>query len=212
MCFSATASFTAAGLLGVTGIATLAAAKRRAEIPLASVPLLFAAQQAAEGALWLTVPAGREHSVGLANTFLLFALVLWPLYVPIAHALVERDAARRLAMLVLWPAGIGVAIYSAGSMLAHPYRAWPVGHSLTYVNNHPYSPTMAALYFLCTSLPPLVASNRAINLFGVILAAGLGVALIAFYESFVSVWCFFAGLASLILLRFFRAPRGALAS
>jgi hypothetical protein len=204
MCFSATASFAAAGLLAVTGAATLAQAKGRADIPLAAVPLLFAAQQAVEGALWLTVPEGREHSVLLANAFLFFALVLWPPYVPAAHALVEREPLRRLLMLLLFPAGIGVAAYSAGIMLARPYRAWPVGHSLTFVNNHAYSPTMAVLYLACTCLPPLIASSRTINLFGVLITAGLGIAGIAFYESFISVWCFFAALASLLLLRFFR--------
>lgn len=207
MCFSATASFAAAGILAVTGAATLTQARRRADIPLAAVPLLFAAQQAVEGALWLTVPQGREHGVVLANGFLLFALVLWPLYVPVAHALVEREPPRRLLMLSLFPAGIGVAAYSAGIMLARPYRAWPVGHSLTYVNNHPYSPTMATLYFACVCLPPLISSSRIINLFGTLVTAGLGIAAIASYESLVSVWCFFAALASLTLFRFFRDRR-----
>lgn len=211
MCFSATASFSAAGLLGLTGIATLAQARTRAEFPLAAVPLIFAAQQAVEGALWLTVPEGREHGVAMANAFLAFALVLWPVYMPIAHSLVEREPLRRLVMLILAPAGIGVAAYSAGTMLAHPYRAWPVGHTLTYVNNHPYSPTMAMLYLACTCMPPLISSSRVINLFGVFVAAGLGVAIIAFYESFVSVWCFFAALASFMIFRFFRERRSALA-
>src|SRR5262249_22728319 len=67
MCFSAAASFSAAGLLGLTGIATLAQVRNRAELPLAFTPLLFAAQQAVEGALWLTVPQGRDHSLTLAN-------------------------------------------------------------------------------------------------------------------------------------------------
>ena len=67
----------------------------------------------------------------MANAFLAFALVLWPVYMPIAHSLVEREPLRRLVMLILAPAGIGVAAYSAGTMLAHPSRAWPVGHTLT---------------------------------------------------------------------------------
>jgi hypothetical protein len=197
MCFSATASFSAAGLLGLTGIATLIQARKRTELPLAVIPLLFAAQQAVEGALWLTVPQGRDHSFALANIFAVIALVVWPVLIPLALALVERDPLRRLVMLMLMPAGIGVAVYSAGTTLAHPYRAWPVGQSLTYVDNHPYSPTMMAIYLVCACLPPLISSSRALNLFGVIVAAGLGVAILAFYQDFVSVWCFFAALASL---------------
>jgi len=204
MCFSAPVSFTAAGVLAVTGAVTLTQVRKRAELPLALAPLLFAAQQAIEGALWLTVPEGRDHSVLLANIFAAIALVVWPLLIPLAVALVEREAPRRLVMLLLLPAGIGVAVYSAGTTLAHPYRAWPVGNALTYVDNHPYSPTMFATYLVCTCLPPLLSSSRTLNLFGVIVAAGLGVAMLAFYENFVSVWCFFAALASLSLLRFFR--------
>ena len=209
MCFSAAASFSAAGLLGITGIATLAQVRKRAELPLALAPLLFAAQQAVEGALWLTVPEGRAHSFTFANIFVAIALVVWPVLIPLAVALVERDPLRRLVMLIFAPAGIGVAVYSAGTTLAHPYLAWPVGRTLTYVDNHPYSPTMMAIYLFCTCLPPLISSSRTLNLFGVIVAAGLGIAMLAFYESFVSVWCFFAALASFTLLRFFRDRRTA---
>ena len=211
MCFSATASFSAAGILTVTGVATLAQVKKRAELPLALTPFLFATQQAVEGTLWLTVGQGRAHSLMLANIFATIALVVWPVLIPLAIALVEREALRRLVMLLLLPAGIGVAVYSAGTTLAHPYLAWPAGRALTYVDNHPYSPTMLATYLICTCLPPLLSSSRMLNLFGVIVAAGLGIAMLAFYEDFVSVWCFFAALASVTLLRFFREPRLGLA-
>jgi hypothetical protein len=70
---------------------------------------------------------------------------------------------------------------------------------------------MLAIYLFCTCLPPLISSSRTLNLFGVIVAAGLGIAILAFYESFVSVWCFFAALASFTLLRFFRERRTAIA-
>src|SRR5262249_3687551 len=69
MCFSAAASFSAAGLLGLAGIGTLAQVRKRIELPLAVTPLLFAAQQAIEGVLWLTVNQGRAHSLTLANLF-----------------------------------------------------------------------------------------------------------------------------------------------
>ena len=182
--------------------------RKLADLPLASVPLLFAAQQGIEGALWLTVPEGRAHSLLLANLFAAIALIVWPLLIPPAIALVERDPARRLVMLTLLPAGIGVAVYSAGTTLAHPYLAWPVGHTLTYVDNHPYSPSMMAIYLACTCVPPLLSSSRALRIFGLIITIGLAVAMLAFFESFVSVWCFFAALASLTILAFFRTrPR-----
>jgi hypothetical protein len=64
---------------------------------------------------------------------------------------------------------------------------------------------MMAIYLVCTCVPPLLSSSRTLRLFGVIVTIGLAVAMLAFFESLVSVWCFFAALASLTVLVFFRA-------
>jgi hypothetical protein len=53
MCFSAGASFGASAVLGAIGIVTLTKAKTTDQIPFASIPLLFAVQQAVEGTLWI---------------------------------------------------------------------------------------------------------------------------------------------------------------
>lgn len=207
MCFSASVSFGAAAVLGVVGAATLTKVRNLGELPLAAVPLLFAAQQAIEGFLWRTVPAGRDHTAALATLYAAIALIVWPLLIPIATALVERQVHRRLAILILVPAGIGVSVNYAAIMLVRPYRAWPVGHTLTYVNNHPISPVMLGIYILCTCLPPLLSGSRILNLFGVLVVGGLAITFLAFYESFISVWCFFAALASLTIWKFFRDHR-----
>jgi len=207
MCFSAPISFGAAAILVVTGIAALTKVRTLQELPLAAVPLLFASQQAIEGFLWRTLPDGPDHTVALATLFTAIALVVWPLLIPIAIALVERQVARRLTILLLLPAGIGVAANYAAILLVRPYRAWPVGHTFTYVNNHPISPVMAGLYIICTCIPPLLSSSRTLMLFGGVVIAGLIVSLLAFYESFISVWCFFAALASLAIWKFFQERR-----
>lgn len=212
MCFSASVSFGAAAILGVTGLAALTKVRSLSELPLATVPLLFAAQQAIEGFLWRAIPAGREHTTALATLFAAIALIVWPLLIPVAIALVEREAPRRLAMLILVPAGIGVAVNYAAILLVRPYRAWPVGHTLTYVNNHPISPVMLGIYILCTCLPPLLSASRTLMLFGIIVIVGLAVSILAFYESFISVWCFFAAFASLTIWKFFRDRRLAIAT
>ncbi|MEP6829360.1 MAG: DUF6629 family protein [Rhizomicrobium sp.] len=209
MCFSASVSFAAAAVLGVTGAAVLTKVRALTELPLASIPLLFAAQQAIEGFLWRTLPVGADHTTALATLFAAIGLIVWPLLIPIAMALVEREPARRLAMLILVPAGIGVSINYAAIMLVRPYRAWPIGHTLTYVNNHPISPVMLGIYILCACTPPLLSASRALNLFGVIVIGGLAVTFLAFYESFISVWCFFAALASLTIWKFFQDRRRA---
>lgn len=204
MCFSAPVSFGAAALLGVAGVATLTKVRAPAELPLACVSLLFAGQQAIEGYLWRIVPDGPADTAVLATLFAAIGLIVWPLLVPIAIALVESHPLRRLAIVLLVPVGIGVSVNYAAILLVRPYRAWPLGHTLTYVNNHPISPVMLGLYILCVCLPPLLSASRVLNLFGVILIAGLAVTFLAFYESFISVWCFFAALASLAIWKFLR--------
>lgn len=207
MCFSAPVSFGAAALLGVTGAATLTKVRAPAELPLACVSLLFAGQQAIEGYLWRIVPNGPAHTTTLATLFAAIGLIVWPLLIPIAVALVECHPLRRLAILLLVPAGIGVSVNYAAILLVRPYRAWPLGHTLTYVNNHPISPVMLGLYILCVCLPPLLSGSRILNLLGAMVIAGLAITMLAFYESFISVWCFFAALASLIIWRFFQDRR-----
>lgn len=56
MCFSASASFTAAAVLLGLGTVTMRRARSRRELPYAAIPLLFGVQQLLEGMLWLTFP------------------------------------------------------------------------------------------------------------------------------------------------------------
>lgn len=60
MCFSATASFSVAAITAMIGIAAVKHVKRPRDLMVAGVPVLFAAQQAVEGFLWL-----QEMSYGL---------------------------------------------------------------------------------------------------------------------------------------------------
>lgn len=91
MCFSSTASFATAGLTGVIGLLCLRRVKRRRELLLAAVPLIFALQQAIEGALWLILPTMPRDRLAAALTlaFLLLAQVLWPVWAPLAAGVVE---------------------------------------------------------------------------------------------------------------------------
>ena len=58
MCFSATASFSAATVIGGIGAVTIWKTARPGYVrvlPFAAIPLLFAAQQVTEGFLWLEI-------------------------------------------------------------------------------------------------------------------------------------------------------------
>lgn len=207
MCFSATASFSAAAFLALAGGATLSRTRRPKDVALAAVPLVFAAQQAVEGVLWLTVPKGHAAGEIWATVFAATAMILWPLLVPLAAGLAEGDRRRRRWILALFGPGLGVAGYGLLDIARHPYQAWPAPHSLVYINDSPFPPLLMTAYLAATCLPPLLSSSAALKMFGAIITMGLALTLGFFFVSLVSVWCYFAALASLVLVaHFWRVP------
>lgn len=62
-------------------------------------------------------------------------------------------------------------------------------------------------YVAATILPLLISSRRGIVIFGEIVLAGFAVSNIAYYDSFISVWCFFAAASSSVLLLDFLGRR-----
>ena len=62
MCFSATGSFALSGVLAGIGTVSVARNASKQTAMFASIPLIFAAQQAAEGIVWLTI-SGGAHAV-----------------------------------------------------------------------------------------------------------------------------------------------------
>jgi Family of unknown function (DUF6629) len=202
MCFSATASFTAASFAATAGLFTLSRATRVRDLPLAGTPLLFGTQQAIEGVLWLVLPRASDAALALvlANGFAIIALVLWPLYAPVAASLAEDDAKRRAWIMWLFPLGAAFALYSGFDIASHPYRAVMAAHSLCYINNSPYPSFAIAVYSLATCGGFLLSTHRALRTFGLIVTTGLAVSMAFFVVDLVSVWCFFAAAASVCLL------------
>jgi uncharacterized protein DUF6629 len=60
------------------------------------------------------------------------------------------------------------------------------------------------LYLLCTCVPPLLSSSRAVRNFGAIVVAGFLVSAYAYFATFISVWCFFAAAGSSLLYFYFK--------
>ncbi len=206
MCFSAAASFAAASVAATAGVMTLAHAANARKWPLAGAPLVFALQQMLEGALWLALPHGAMSVLALclANGFVVCAVVVWPLFAPLAAGLVEPDPWRRRAIWCLMPVGLAFALYSSADIAAHPYHAVISYESLCYINNSPYPVYAIAVYFVATCGGFLLSSHSALRVFGLIVVVGLIVSEAFFVTDLVSVWCFFAAAASAVLLVHFR--------
>lgn len=209
MCFSATASFVTAGATALVGTVTLARVRAPHEIPLAATPLLFALQQIAEGLLWLHLPLAPDDAVTarLTLVFLIFAEVFWPAYVPLAVWLVEPSAARRRLMLVCLAVGTGIGCYLLWWILKLPLGAAIVGGHIVYQRDYWQSDLLGLAYLAATGLPLLLSSQRTVVALGAIILVGATVAYVFYWEAFVSVWCFFAAAASVMIFFHFERSR-----
>src|SRR5262245_51297054 len=111
MCFSAEASLgVSVVLLPVGGYCVAAVAhKNRAYLPFAPMQLLYAMQQLCEAGVWLGQGRGDPNLTRRASWwFLFFAVVFWPVRVPLAAATVEPGGTRRRVFLAL--AGLGLVL------------------------------------------------------------------------------------------------------
>jgi len=205
MCFSATASFATSGVLAASAVAIARIPKPKAAVPLALFPAFFAVLQFAEGILWLNhrgfVDAAWKPPA--VYVFLVIAYVLWPVYVPFSAYLLERRRRRRLIILLCQAAGLVVGIWNLAVIIQGPVDAWVIGHSFHYqIAMHG---GLSAPYVIAVTVPFLINSRWRLVAVGVALGVLYGIAaLVASWETFPSVWCFFAAILSVFLYVLFR--------
>lgn len=204
MCFSATASFITGSALSATGAVTIRKAERKAEIPLAMIPLLFGIQQIIEGLIWLSFRFNNLLLNGAATyVYSLFAYVVWPVFIPFSILLLEPVSWRRKLLLFFQFVGITVGAYLLYVHIGNPVVSRISDKSIAYVASHFYTYWVIALYFLATGVSALFSSHRIINIFGMLIFFSAGATYQFSTVSFVSVWCFFAAILSGVIVLYF---------
>jgi len=201
MCFSATGSFAISGILTAVGATSMARNSSRPHRMFAAIPLLFAAQQAAEGAVWLTMDGGYPKLNRLAvDIFLAIALVIWPTWLSFSLKLVERNPARRRMLGALFWIGSAVAIYAGGFLARFGPVAQIAGHSIRYDYTASTDGSTALFYLLVYAIPTVVpffvSTVRGARTIGVMLVVSLIASIVVQRDALTSVWCFFAAILS----------------
>ena len=211
VCFSSTASFIAGTALSLMGVATLRAAQRKAEIPFATIPLLFGIQQIVEGVLWLSFRFDAlQLNVAMTYLFSIFSHVLWPMFVPFSIGLLEAVPWRRKTIWVFQAVGLLVGLYLLYMLVDFPVTAIAAAN-IVYVSPHFYKIPVMLLYLAATCVGCFFSSNATIRLFGA-LALFLFVLAYGFFTvALFSVWCFFTAVLSSIIYVHFRFGRAVLA-
>jgi hypothetical protein len=214
MCFSATASFAAAAVIGSVGLVTLRSAAAKPDhriLALAAFPLLFAFQQAVEGLLWLDLASPEPGALRgvLVHAFQGYAEVFWPAFAPLAALLIERERWRRLLISGCLVIGVALSIYLLVAMIGHPYQASVGEGHIAYRNDFPYPTGIEVPYVVATTFSLLLSSHRRVQGLALVILFGFAVAYVSFHHAYISVWCFFAAIASVLVYLYVRAAPAA---
>jgi hypothetical protein len=212
VCFSAGGSFALSGVLVGAGAVSSARSTPAARL-LAVVPLLFAAQQAAEGIIWLTVDVPTHATLERAAVyaFLGSALVLWPTLAPLALRLMEPRRARHRALTKLLAMGAIVSLVAAILLVRAEPTARITDHSITYEFGGGAGTLrqllLFAFYVVPTVVPFFVSTARWASVIGGSLVVSVTIAALIRHEALTSVWCFFAAIVSVIVVFAVGSPR-----
>jgi hypothetical protein len=201
MCFSVESDLAVGIALLPVGVLALREVRQVRELPFASLPLLFAAHQLIESVVW----AGAHGTVSQAvqdvatMAYLVIALPVLPLLLPLAVLLLEpRGARRRVAGFVAL--GAIVCAYFAIVLLTSPVRVTVHDYALEYHTGVTNGWLWVPLYVVAVVGPSILSGYRSIVVFGVVNLVALTLIGLIYSTGFISLWCVQAAAASLLVL------------
>lgn len=204
MCFSASASFGAGIVLAVIGVATIKKQVQPSQIYFAIIPFLFCIQQVSEGFLWLALqnPVFSPLEKPSTYTFLFFAQVVWPVWLPFSIFKLEREELRKNILLIPLLIGMLVSFYLAYCLLSYNVNAKIFGYHISYQQDYPirFGGYGDFLYIVATIFPPLISSIKRMWILGIIILVSYIITMLYYVDNIISVWCFFASAISVVVL------------
>ncbi|MEU2250493.1 DUF6629 family protein [Streptomyces sp. NPDC019224] len=195
MCWSATADLVAGCAVAAIGAACVVRVRRVRDLPLATLPLLLGAHQIIEAAVWRA--GGGSGPATLA--WAVIALPLLPLWIPPAVLCAAPEHARRRLAVPLAAGAVAGAVL-AYCLATRPVTAQVRGHTLGYVVDLPHSLLLVAGYLVATVGSLLLSGDRRLARLGVLVAGGAAVCAALWRLEFISTWCAFAAVCSVVLL------------
>ncbi|MFV5692569.1 DUF6629 family protein [Flavobacterium sp. LT1R49] len=204
MYFSATTSFTAGIVLAAISVAVLKKVKKPSQIYFACIPIIFCVQQISEGFLWLalTKPYFAPLQQVSTYTFLFFAQVVWPLWIPFASLKLKKEEENVLFQWVLVVIGLSVALYLGYCLINYPVEAKIIGRHISYLQGYPivFSSYGDLLYIIATVAPPLFSEIKKMWILSITIIISYIITTILYVDYIVSVWCFFSSIISISVL------------
>lgn len=199
MCFSPQADLVGGVVISAIGVDAVRHVRQRRElIALAWIPLLLGAHQFIEALVWLWlqghVPRGVGHLALWA--YLLIALVVLPVFVPLAVIALEPTRQRKLMMTPFAVLGAGTGAVLLAAMIRGPVGVRLAAYHLSYSVRLHDGFLVTALYVLAVCGPLLVSGYRHVVIFGIVNLIAVVVIARLTASGFASIWCGWAALSS----------------
>jgi hypothetical protein len=201
VCFSAEADLVAAAVVGAIGIDAMHHVRRRSQLPLASLPLVFAVHQFIEVFVWWGL---NDSHTGVRSTipvhtaafvYLTIAFGLLPVLVPFAVAALEPSSTRaRLTFFVI--AGAAVSGSLMTFVARGPVTASIENHHIAYDAGIGQGGLVVVGYVVATCGALLGSRYSYIRRFGIVNAVVVPVLYAVDRGALVSLWCLWAALTS----------------
>ncbi len=209
MCFSPQADLVGGVVVTAIGIDGLRHVRSRAELPLASLPILFGAHQLVETFVWWQLQGHVSEGLGTAATwtYLVIALVVLPPGVPLAIRAIEPTFARRALIVPFIVIGGAVAATLMVSMVRHGIAATLDTHHLVYHVEVPTGGVLVTAYVIATCGSLLVSGYRHTVWFGAVNLPVVGLLAVAERNGLASLWCAWAAVTSVMISAHLRHRR-----
>jgi hypothetical protein len=195
--------------VGAIAVDALRHVRAPSELALAGLPIIFAAHQLIETFVWWGLEGKVAWSTGRTAlyVYLIIAFAV-PGVAAAAVAAAESDRDRRRIMVVLSGIGVAVSLVLLDAVARGPVSADVADHHIAYQVHLGYGSQLVALYVLAACGPPLLSSHRRVVMFGVLNLVAVGVLGWLTLNGFISLWCVWAGITSVMIALHLRSAHG----
>jgi len=199
VCFSPQGDLIGGAVVAAIGIdAFRQTVGRSSHLVLAGLPLLLGAHQIDESLVWWSLQGHVSASVGRTAMwiYLVIALLVVPVLVPLAILRLESTRRRRWMIAPFVVLGLGVAGVLLEAMVRGPVTVKMGSYHLAYSIGLRHGIVVVGLYVVATCGALLLSSYRHIVVFGLANLAAVVVLARLTADGFASLWCFYAAIAS----------------
>jgi hypothetical protein len=171
---------------------------RNNHLLLATMPLVLGAHQLDETLVWWGLQGHVPHSIGRVAMwiYLVIALVVVPILVPLAIWKLEPTTRRRWVLAPFVALGVVVAVILLVTMLRGPVTVRLGAYHLAYSIGLQHGVLIVGLYVLATCGSLLCSGYKDVVIFGLANVVAVVVLTRLTADGFASLWCAYAALAS----------------